>query len=83
MVDWLGSGRDIHPFRAPHIETQNLHGSGDTLSAAITVFLGRGLPLEQAVAQAHQFTHQAIRGAAGWKLGGGHGPLNYELQITS
>lgn len=77
MVDWLYTGRDIHQFRAPYLETQNLHGSGDTLSAAITVFLGRGFSLEQAISQAHQFTHKAIRGAAGWKLGGGHGPLAY------
>lgn len=83
MVDWLGSGRDIHQFRAPYIKTKNLHGSGDTLSAAITVFLGRGLPLEQAVAQAQQFTHKAIRGAADWKLGGGHGPLDYNSQLIN
>lgn len=74
-VDVLFDGQTFTDFRQPHLETQNTHGSGDTLSAAICFFLAQGLPLAKAISQAQQFTHQAIQRAAGWQLGGGHGPL--------
>ncbi len=75
MVDVLFDGHQFADFRQPHIETQNTHGSGDTLSAAICAFLAQGFPLTDAITQAQQFTHRAIARAAPWQLGGGHGPL--------
>ncbi|GJM42307.1 MAG: hydroxymethylpyrimidine/phosphomethylpyrimidine kinase [Ardenticatenaceae bacterium] len=75
IVDVLFTGNRFINFRQPHIETENTHGSGDTLSAAICAFLAKGEGMETAVAQAQQFTHRAIHLAANWRLGGGHGPL--------
>ena len=75
LVDVLFDGQTFTDFRQPHIETENRHGSGDTLSAAISAFLAQGLPLAEATAQAQQFTHKAILRAVNWELGGGHGPL--------
>ncbi|WP_420641078.1 bifunctional hydroxymethylpyrimidine kinase/phosphomethylpyrimidine kinase [Candidatus Leptofilum sp.] len=75
VVDVLFDGESFTEFRQPLIETQNTHGSGDVLSAAICAFLAQGLGAETAVAQAQQYTHQAIQRAAEWELGGGHGPL--------
>jgi hydroxymethylpyrimidine/phosphomethylpyrimidine kinase len=75
LVDLLFDGQIVSHFRAPFIQTQNTHGSGDALSAAITVFLGRGDDLATAVAQAHQFVHEAIAAAVNWRLGAGHGPI--------
>ncbi|MCP4422235.1 MAG: bifunctional hydroxymethylpyrimidine kinase/phosphomethylpyrimidine kinase [Chloroflexi bacterium] len=75
MVDVLFDGEKYTDFRQPYIETENRHGSGDTLSAAICAFLARGEGMETAVNQAIQFTHQAMRRAANWHLGDGHGPL--------
>ena len=75
LVDVLFDGQTFTEFRQPRIETQNTHGSGDTLSAAICAFLAQGTPLVDAVAHAQQFTHRAILRAANWQLGGGHGPL--------
>ncbi len=75
MVDVLFDGRQFIDFRQPRIETQNSHGSGDTLSAAICAYLGQGMGMETAVAHAQQFTHHAIQQAVEWRLGGGHGPL--------
>jgi hydroxymethylpyrimidine/phosphomethylpyrimidine kinase len=75
-VDLLFDGRDVTIFRSPWQETQHLHGSGDSLSAAVCAFLARGLDMAQAVAEAHQYTARAIRGAAGWQMGGGHGPVS-------
>lgn len=75
IVDVLFDGATFTDFRQPSIETENTHGSGDTLSAAICAFLAQGVGMKTAVAQAQQFTHHAIQRAAHWQLGGGHGPL--------
>lgn len=76
LVDVLFDGQSFTDFRQPAIKTENTHGSGDVLSAAICAFLGQGYPLKDAVFQAQQFTHRAIQHAANWQLGGGHGPLS-------
>ncbi len=75
VVDILFDGSTFTEFRQPLINTLNTHGSGDVLSAAICAYLARGDDMETAVAKAQQFTHRAIRRAANWRLGGGHGPL--------
>lgn len=74
-VDLLFDGAQFIDFRQPHIETKNTHGAGDTLSAAICLFLAQGEEMETAVSQAIQFTHRAIQLAARWQLGSGHGPI--------
>ena len=75
MVDMLFDGVQFTDFRQPIIETSNTHGSGDTLSAAVSAFLAQGEKMETAVALAQQFTHKAIQRATNWRLGKGHGPL--------
>lgn len=74
-VDLFFDGRSISQLRTKQIDTANTHGSGDTLSAAVCAFLAQGMGMETAVHQAHQFTLQAIRRAAHWQLGRGHGPV--------
>lgn len=61
----------------PQINTQNRHGSGDTLSAAICTFIAQGNDLPTAITQAQHYTHQAMSRSAAWKLGAGHGPLSH------
>ena len=75
MIDIFFDGRSPIQLRSPHIDTQNTHGSGDTLSAAVCAFLAKGMDMGTAVHQAHQFTQQAIQRAAHWQLGHGHGPV--------
>jgi hydroxymethylpyrimidine/phosphomethylpyrimidine kinase len=77
MVDLFYDGRRPSLLRTPRIATENTHGSGDTLSAAVVALLARGLPMAEAVRRAHAFTARAIAGAAAWQLGAGHGPLNH------
>lgn len=76
VVDMLFDGESFTEFRQPHIATQNTHGAGDTLSAAVCAFLAQGEEMETAVARAQQFTHHALQRAANWQLGKGHGPLS-------
>ena len=75
VLDVLCDGGDVREFRHPRITTNNLHGTGCTLSAAIAAGMARGRPLGDAVSDALEFVHQAIATAPG--LGAGHGPLNH------
>jgi hydroxymethylpyrimidine/phosphomethylpyrimidine kinase len=59
------------------METTSTHGTGCTLSAAITAGLALGRELEDAVADGLDFVHRAI--AAAPALGSGHGPLNHTV----
>jgi hydroxymethylpyrimidine kinase/phosphomethylpyrimidine kinase len=77
VIDVFYDGASSNLMRARWIATENTHGSGDTLSAAIAAFLARGLPLPVAVARGRAFTAHAIAAASGWHLGAGHGPLNH------
>lgn len=77
MVDAFYDGTDLTFLPIPFVDTENTHGSGDTLSAAITTFLAQGRSLADAVRRGQTFTVEALRGAAGWRLGAGHGPLNH------
>lgn len=74
VVDTLFDG-DIRTFRAKRIETTNTHGTGCTLSAAITALLARGESLHAAVRRSIEFVQQAIATAPA--LGSGNGPLNH------
>jgi hydroxymethylpyrimidine/phosphomethylpyrimidine kinase len=74
VVDVLFDG-DIRTFRGQRIETTNTHGTGCTLSAAITAQLANGESLHAAVRRAIDYVHSAIATAPG--LGSGHGPLNH------
>ncbi|MEP6717242.1 MAG: bifunctional hydroxymethylpyrimidine kinase/phosphomethylpyrimidine kinase [Terriglobia bacterium] len=74
-VDILWSGGVFTEFRAPRLASRHTHGTGCTLSAAITALLARGLPLIDAVGGAKNFVTEAIRSAPG--LGSGAGPLNH------
>lgn len=71
-----GSSSSFHWLAGERVETANTHGSGDTLSAAATVFLGQGLEMGKALWRAREFVRGAIGAAAGWHLGAGHGPVN-------
>ena len=77
MIDIFFDGNSFTELRQPRIETENTHGSGDTLSAAICAFLAQGQEMMTAVAQAQAFTHRAIQRAVNWRLGGGHGSLSH------
>jgi hydroxymethylpyrimidine/phosphomethylpyrimidine kinase len=60
-----------------HIETQNEHGTGCTLSSAIAANLAHGKPLPQAVSEATDYIHKALLRGQAVKTGRGRGPLNH------
>ena len=75
LVDVLFDGREWREWRHPKLETRSTHGTGCTLSAAVTAGLAHGRPLATAVEDALGYVQRAIREAPG--LGSGHGPLNH------
>jgi hydroxymethylpyrimidine/phosphomethylpyrimidine kinase len=75
IVDLLITPDGVRRFTHPRIQTTSTHGTGCTLSAAITAELACGRPLEQAVESGLEYVVRAIASAPG--LGAGHGPLNH------
>ena len=59
------------------VATANDHGTGCSLAAAIAANLALGLEVPEAVSCAKDYVGRAIRGASGWRLGGGHGPIDH------
>jgi hydroxymethylpyrimidine/phosphomethylpyrimidine kinase len=73
LVDVLVTRDGVRHLSHERITTTSTHGTGCTLSAAVTAGLALGRSLEAAVTDALAYVHRAIAAAAG--LGGGHGPL--------
>ena len=77
LTDVLVTPDSVRRFTRPRIPTSSTHGSGCTLSAAITAGLAVGRPLETAVEDGLDFVQRAIARAPG--LGGGNGPLDHTV----
>ena len=74
-VDLLWDGREERLWRRRRILTRHTHGTGCTLSAAVTAGFASGLELPVAVDRAINFVARAIESAP--ELGQGHGPVNH------
>lgn len=81
LVDVLVTPDGVERFTRRRIPTTSTHGTGCTLSAAITAGLARGDSLRDAVAAGLDYVHRAIAAAPG--LGGGHGPVNHGVPVQS
>ncbi|MEM9580808.1 MAG: bifunctional hydroxymethylpyrimidine kinase/phosphomethylpyrimidine kinase [Pseudomonadota bacterium] len=73
----IGDARVLAEFTAPRRATLNTHGTGCTLSSSVAAGLAKGLPLEVAVRQAHDYLQGAIAAADDLKVGHGHGPVHH------
>jgi hydroxymethylpyrimidine/phosphomethylpyrimidine kinase len=65
----------VTELRAPRVATRNDHGTGCTFAAATAALLARGVGVPEALAGAKAFVHAGLVASAGWRLGGGHGPV--------
>lgn len=81
-VDLLIDGKEP-PLRleAPRIDTRNTHGTGCTLSAAISAELAKGADLRPAVTAAHGYLQGAITAADRLSIGAGHGPVHHFHEV--
>jgi hydroxymethylpyrimidine kinase/phosphomethylpyrimidine kinase len=64
-------------LEADRVATGNDHGTGCSLSAAIAANLALGSTTPEAVVAAKEYVRRALVGAAQWRLGGGHGPIDH------
>lgn len=76
-TDILFDGYSFHEFKSAWVNTKNTHGTGCTLSAAITANLAKGMTVIEAVEAAKLYVTAAIQDGARQKIGKGHGPLNH------
>ena len=81
MTDVLRIGPDVQVFEKKRIDTKSTHGTGCTLSAAVTAGLANGKTLLDATKDALDFVHRAILTAP--TLGAGNGPLNHFTYATN
>ena len=77
-IDRLYSGNElICELEAANVDTLNTHGTGCTLSSAITSYLAIGYPIDKAIAAAKEWLTQALIAGAKVEIGSGHGPVNH------
>jgi len=76
-VDVAYDGTDLVELADEMVSSKNVHGTGCTLSAAITANLALGLPPLEAIVAAKHYLGRVIRASASWSLGEGPGPLDH------
>ncbi len=77
------SGKLVATYHNSTLDTRNTHGTGCTLSSAITAMLARGETLSDAVRHAVEYLHGAIRNGKDINQGAGHGPVCHSFLFRS
>ena len=75
VKDLFLNNKEIVIFKNKKIKTKNTHGTGCTLSSAITTFLSCGKPIKKSCELGIKYVNQAIR--SNLSYGKGHGPINH------
>jgi len=75
VQDVFVSKSEIKVFNSYRYKTKNTHGTGCTLSSAITCFLSCGKPIKKACELGIKYVNLAIK--TNPKYGKGHGPINH------
>jgi hydroxymethylpyrimidine/phosphomethylpyrimidine kinase len=74
-IDLFFDGKTFTALNAPRIRTNNTHGTGCTLSAAIAANLAMGEKIETAVTNAKRYITDALRHS--YRIGSGHSPVHH------
>ena len=72
--------KEILFIKNRRIATSNTHGTGCTLSSAISSFYACGKTLKRSCELATKYVHNSIN--SNLKLGKGHGPINHLSSVT-
>ena len=80
VQDIFVSKSDIKTFSNKRYKTKNTHGTGCTLSSAITTFLSCGKPIKKSCELGINYVSSGIRSNP--KYGKGHGPINHLNSIN-
>ena len=79
MNDIFLNKKKLKIFKNKRIKTKNTHGTGCTLSSAITTFYACGKTLNKSCELAIKYVNQSIR--SNLNYGKGHGPINHLSSI--
>lgn len=79
VTDWFLDSTGIQKLQQPHVDTQNSHGTGCTLSSAITAYLAKDQPLIVAIKKAQEYLNCALRNS--YAPGKGIGPVHHLATI--
>ena len=80
VKDIFVNKKEIKLFSNKKLKTKNTHGTGCTLSSAITVFFSCGKLLNKSCELGIKYVNQSIRSNS--NFGKGHGPINHLNSIT-
>jgi len=80
-VDIFFDGKKCEQLESPYIRTQNTHGTGCALSAAIAAYLALGKSTRDAVRLAKNYVTEALRHAR--PLGHGISPVNHLFPFST
>ena len=80
VQDIFVSKSEIKIFNNKRYKTKNTHGTGCTLSSAITTFLSCGKPIKRSCELGINYVNSGIR--TNPKYGKGHGPINHLNSIN-
>jgi hydroxymethylpyrimidine/phosphomethylpyrimidine kinase len=76
-TDYFIDASGMIALAAPRVATKNTHGTGCSLSSAITAGLAKGEDMQTAVRNAKAFVSAAISAADRFSVGRGHGPIHH------
>ncbi len=76
-VDLHVAGGAMSELREARVRTPNVHGTGCSFAATLAARLARGDDVPSAIRAAKSYVLDSIRGAAEWRLGAGHGPIDH------
>jgi len=75
IIDIFVNEKDIKFFNSKRYNTKNTHGTGCTLSSAVTTFVSCGKPVKKSCELSIKYVNSAIKSNP--KYGKGHGPINH------
>ena len=80
VQDIFVNKNEIFIIKNKRITTRNTHGTGCTLSSAISTFFSCGKTLKRSCELATMYVHNSIN--SNLKFGKGHGPINHLSSVT-
>ena len=75
IIDIFVNKKDIKIFDSKRYKTKNTHGTGCTLSSAVTTFVSCGKTVKKSCELGIKYVNSAIKSNP--KYGKGHGPINH------
>ncbi len=77
----MTNNKTYYHINSSRIHTNNTHGTGCTLSAAIATYYALDYELNESIFKSQEYVYGAISSGAKYKLGHGNGPLHHSFKF--